>query len=33
MLKKEKEQTKDKYSWPEQGDERRNTSDREMLNK
>ena len=33
MLKKEKEQTKDKYPWLELGDERRNISDREILAK
>ena len=32
-LKKEKEQTKDKYPWLEQGDERRNMSDREILDR
>ena len=33
MLKKEKEQTKDKYPWLEQGNERRNMPDREILGK
>ena len=33
MLKKEKEGTKDKYLWLDQGDERRNMSDKEMLDK
>ena len=32
-LKKEKEETKDKYPWLELGDERRNMSDREILGK
>ena len=32
-LKKEKELTKDKYPWLEPGDERRNMSDREILDK
>ena len=32
-LKKEKEQTKDKYPWLEPGDERRNMSDREIIDK
>ena len=32
-LKKEKEETKEKYPWLEQDDERRNTSDREILDK
>ena len=32
-LKKEKQQTKDKYPWVERGDERRNMSDREVLDK
>ena len=33
MIKKVKEQTKDKYTWLELGDERRNISDREILPK
>ena len=33
MLQKEKEQTKDKYPWLDQGNERRNMSDREILDK
>ena len=33
MLKKEKEHTKDKNPWLEQGDQRRNMSDREILEK
>ena len=32
-LKKEKEETKDKYPWLEQGVERGNMSDREVLDK
>ena len=32
-LKKEKEETKDKYPWLEQDNERRNMSDREILDK
>ena len=32
-LKKEKEETKDKYPWLDQGDKRRNISDREILDK
>ena len=33
MLKEEKEETKDKHSWLDQGDERRNISDKEILEK
>ena len=33
MLKKEKEEMKEKYPWLEQDDERRNMSDRETLDK
>ena len=33
MLKKEKEEIKDKYLWLEQGNERRNMSGREILDK
>ena len=33
MLKKEKEETKDKYPWLDQGNERRNMSDKEILDK
>ena len=33
ILKKEKEENKDKYPWLEVGDERRNMSDREILDK
>ena len=32
-MKKEEEQMKDKYPWLEQGDERKNMSDREILDK
>ena len=33
MLKKEKEETKDEYPWIDQGDKRRNMSDKEILDK
>ena len=33
MLKKEKKEMKEKYPWLEQDDERRNMSDREILDK
>ena len=33
ILKKEKEEIKDKYPWLEQGDERRNMPDRDILDK